>query len=75
MCRQSYAPMGVSRTWQTGGHGRLTTDVAVVEGSRLRSFVHRSLWPVVELWDLPFWEGAGIELEGGLPALSVGLGV
>ena len=33
----------------------------------------RSLRPVVEPWDLPFREGAGVELEGGLPALSVGL--
>ena len=57
------------------GHGRLTAEVTVVEGSRLRSFVHRSLRPVVEHGELPFWEGAGVELEGGLPALSVGLGI
>ena len=68
--------------------GRRLAEVAVVGSLPLlrwespgrgspgaRSFVHRSLWPVVEHGDLPFWEGAGVEFEGGLPALSVGFGV
>ena len=29
-------------------------------------FVGRRLGPVVEYWDFPFGEGAGVELEGGL---------